>query len=110
MNPPARQFNADARRLAADLRHRGIINTALNKYAIKRDEKKALFQDWEGARQVAAEIKWDALSHLGQNLEKLAKALEARGTRVHWASTAEQARAIIVGIAKAKNARTIVKS
>lgn len=110
MNPHARQFNADARRLAADLRHRGIINTALNKYAIKRDEKKALFQDWEGARQAAAEIKWDALSHLGQNLEKLAKALEARGTRVHWASTAEQARAIIVGIAKAKNARTIVKS
>lgn len=110
MNPHARQFNADARRLSADLRHRGIINTALNKYAIKRDEKKALFQDWEGARQVAAEIKWDALSHLGQNLEKLAKALEARGTRVHWASTAEQARAIIVGIAKAKNARAIVKS
>lgn len=110
MNPHARQFNADARRLAADLRHRGIINTALNKYAIKRDEKKALFQDWEGARQTAAEIKWDALSHLGQNLEKLAKALEARGTRVHWASTAEQARAIIVGIAKAKNARAIVKS
>lgn len=110
MNPHARQFNADARRLAADLRHREIINTALNKYAIKRDEKKALFQDWEGARQVAAEIKWDALSHLDQNLEKLAKALEARGTRVHWASTAEQARAIIVGIAKAKNARTIVKS
>lgn len=110
MNPHARQFNADARRLAADLRHRGIINTALNKYAIKRDEKKALFQDWEGARQVAAEIKWDALSHLDQNLEKLAKALEARGTRVHWASTAEQARAIIVGIAKAKNARAIVKS
>ena len=110
MNPHARQFNADARRLAADLRHRGIINTALNKYAIKRDEKKALFQDWEGARQTAAEIKWDALSHLDQNLEKLAKALEARGTRVHWASTAEQARAIIVGIAKAKNARAIVKS
>lgn len=110
MNPHARQFNADARRLAADLRHREIINTALNKYAIKRDEKKALFQDWEGARQVAAEIKWDALSHLDQNLEKLAKALEARGTRVHWASTAEQARAIIVGIAKAKNARAIVKS
>jgi len=110
MNPHARQFNADARRLAADLRHREIINTALNKYAIKRDEKKALFQDWEGARQTAAEIKWDALSHLGQNLEKLAKTLEARGTRVHWASTAEQARAIIVGIAKAKNARAIVKS
>lgn len=110
MNPHARQFNADARRLSADLRHRGIINTALNKYAIKRDEKKALFQDWEGARQAAAEIKWDALSHLDQNLEKLAKALEARGTRVHWASTAEQARAIIVGIAKAKNARAIVKS
>ena len=110
MNPHARQFNADARRLAADLRHREIINTALNKYAIKRDEKKALFQDWEGARQTAAEIKWDALSHLDQNLEKLAKTLEARGTRVHWASTAEQARAIIVGIAKAKNARAIVKS
>ena len=36
--------------------------------------------------------------------------LEARGTKVHWAGTAQQARDLILGILRAKNARVIVKS
>ena len=40
----------------------------------------------------------------------LSRTFEARGTRVHWAGTAEQARDLILGILRAKNARVIVKS
>src|SRR5205085_143157 len=36
--------------------------------------------------------------------------LEARGTKVHWASTGQQAREIILGIIREKNARSIIKS
>jgi len=110
MSTAAVQFKRDARRLSADRRHREIINTALNKYAVKRDEKKALFQDWEGARQLAAETKWEAVNHLDRYLEQFVHGLEARGTKVHWASTAQQARDLIVGIARNRNARSIVKS
>jgi L-lactate dehydrogenase complex protein LldF len=110
MSTASVQFKTDARRVSADLRHREIINTALNKYAVKRDEKKALFQDWEGARQAAAELKWEAVNHLDRYLEQFVHALEARGTKVHWASTARQARDLIVGIARDRKARSIVKS
>jgi len=110
MSTAAAQFKADARRLTADLGHRQRIQTALGKYELKRDEMKARFQDYEGARQLAADVKWDALNHLDRYLDQFVRNLEARGTRVHWATTAQQARDIIVGIAQARKARCIVKS
>ena len=110
MKATAQEFNRQATKVTGDLRQRQLVQTALEKYAVKRDEKKALFQDWEGARQVAANLKYEAVNHLGKNLEELVKRLEARGTRVHWASTAAQAREIIAGIIKSKNAKAIIKS
>jgi L-lactate dehydrogenase complex protein LldF len=110
MNTPAAQFNQDARRLSADLRHRQTIQTAMGKYEIARDQRKAAFQDWQAARQMAAETKWDAVNHLDRHLEQFVRNIEARGTKVHWASTAQQARDIILDILREKNARVIVKS
>ena len=110
MNANARQFLQDAGRLTGDLRHRKLIQTALSKYEVKRDEKKAVFQDWQGARQLAAEIKWEAVNHLDRHLEEFSRRLEERGAKVHWASDAEQARQIILDIAKSKRARSIIKS
>ena len=110
MSTPATQFKHDATRLSADLRHRSLIQTALGKYEVKRDEMKARFQDWPAARQFAANRKWEAVNHLDRHLEQFVRTIEARGTKVHWASTAQQARDIILGICREKNARTIVKS
>ncbi len=110
MSLAATQFKNASRHLAKDLRHRGLIQTALGKYEVKRDEMKARFQDWQGARQVAAEIKFEAINHLDEHLAGFVEKLEARGTRVHWASTAEQARQIIVGICRDRQAKSIVKS
>jgi len=104
------QFKDQAGRITRDLRHRGLIQTALKKYEIKRDEKKAAFQDWQSARQTAAEIKWDAINNLDQHLESFAGRMEARGTKIHWASTGEQAREIILGIVREKKAHSIIKS
>jgi L-lactate dehydrogenase complex protein LldF len=104
------EFKAQAERITRDLRHRGLIQTALRKYEIKRDEKKAAFQDWASARQTAAEIKWEAINQLDQHLESFTSKLEARGTKVHWASTPEQAREIILKIVQEKQARSIIKS
>src|SRR4051812_3111075 len=104
------QFKDQAGRITRDLRHRGLIQTALKKYEIKRDEKKAAFQDWPSARQTAAEIKWDAINNLDEHLESFAARMEARGTKIHWASTGEQAREIILGIVRGKKPRSIIKS
>jgi len=110
MSTPATHFNEDARRVAPDLRHRGIIQTAMGKYEVVRDQRKLWFQDWQGARNLAARTKFEAVNHLDRHLEQFARLLEARGTKVHWASNAQQGRDIILGILREKNAKIIVKS
>ena len=90
------QFKTAAERVTADGRQRQFIRTALGNYEIARDKRKAAFQSWESARQAAAETKWQAINHLDTHLESLVAKLEARGTKVHWASNATQAREIIL--------------
>jgi len=106
----ASQFKQQAVQVAKDLRHRGLIQTALKKYEVQRDLRRSAFQDYQSARQAAAEIKYEAINHLDEHLVEFTKNLEARGTKVHWASTAEQARDIILGIVREKKARSIIKS
>ncbi len=110
MSLSATQFKSDARRTAQDLRHRGIIQNAMQKYETARDERKVWFQDWQGARDLASKTKREAINHLDVHLEQFVLKLESRGTKVHWASTGAQAREIIFGILREKNARTVVKS
>jgi L-lactate dehydrogenase complex protein LldF len=110
MNTTARKFKSQAAVLTRDLRHRELIHAALSKYEAVRDNTKATFQDWPAARQAAAETKWEAVNHLDKYLVELVEKLEARGTKVHWASTGAQAREIILGIIREKKARSIIKS
>jgi L-lactate dehydrogenase complex protein LldF len=106
----AEQFKQQAWQLTHDLRHREIIQTALRKYEVVRDKSKAAFQDWQAARQAAFETKWEAINHLDKYLLEFVEKIEARGTKVHWASTAQQAREIIFGIIRERKARSIIKS
>jgi len=110
MTTPAAQFTDQANRVSRDLRHRRLIQTALGKYEIVRDQRKAAFQDWSAARQAAAETKYDAVNHLDKYLEEFVSKIEARGTKVHWAGNASSAREIITGILRQRNARSVIKS
>jgi L-lactate dehydrogenase complex protein LldF len=110
MKSLARGFKQQAQLLTRDLRHRQLIQIALGKYEVVRDKTKAKFKHWEAARQAAAETKWEALNHLDQYLTAFTSKLEARGTKVHWASTGEQAREIIFGLIRQHKARSIIKS
>src|ERR1700735_2220696 len=106
----ASEFNAQATKLTADLDHRGKIQAALKSYEGARDERKALYQDWEAARLGAANIKWEAINHLDAYLLEFVKKLTARGTKVFWAGNGQEARDYIVALAKEKGAHTIIKS
>jgi len=110
ITPAAAQFKKEATTLSKDLRHRAFIRGSLRKYEVARDSKKVRFQSWQQARNAASEIKWQAINHLETHLVEFAKNLEARGAKVHWASNAEQAREIILGIVRDKKAHSIVKS
>jgi L-lactate dehydrogenase complex protein LldF len=106
----SQDFAARSKKVAADLRHRGLIQKALGGYEIKRDENIGKYQDWSAARQAAAETKWEAVNHLDRYLTEFADKLEARGAKVFWASHGKQAADYIVNLAREKGARSIVKS
>jgi L-lactate dehydrogenase complex protein LldF len=106
----ASEFSTQATKLTADLDHRGKIQTALKSYEAARDERKALYQDWQAARLGAANIKWEAINHLDAYLVEFVKKLTARGTKVFWAGNGQEARDYIVALAKEKGARTVIKS
>jgi L-lactate dehydrogenase complex protein LldF len=110
MNTHAKAFNESARRYTADLPQRDLIQKALDGYYVKRDENQNRFQNWPGARDAAAEIKWDAVNHLDRYLEEFVSKLEARGTKVFWAPNAQEARDYIVGVARQHKVRSIIKS
>lgn len=110
MNSPAEQFQADAARMAADVDHRGRIAGALGKYYVARGAQAGRYQSWEAAREAASAIKREAVEHLDAHLEAFAARLEARGTKVFWASHSEQACAYILNLARQKAARCIIKS
>jgi len=110
MNVHAKEFNESARRYTADLHHRDWIQKALSGYYAKRDEFKNRFQSWSGARDLAAETKWEAINHLDRYLDEFVSKLEARGTKVFWAPDAQAARDYIVGVAKQHQVRAVIKS
>ena len=110
MKTHVQEFKASARHYTADLSHRGRIQKALAGYYAKREEYQNRFQNWAGARDLAAEIKREAIDHLDRYLDEFASKLEARGTKVFWAPGAREARDYIVEVARRHNVRSIIKS
>ena len=110
MNTQAKEFRDSAQRYTADLHHRDLIQRGLAGYYVKRDENKNRFQSWQGARDTAAEIKWDAVNHLDRYLEEFVSKLEARGVKVFWARDGHEARDYIVRVARENNVHSIIKS
>ena len=106
----AKQFKERSTELSADLQHRSWIQKSLKGYEKNREEKRNRFQNWEAARQSAAETKWEAVNHLDQYLIEFTDKISARGTKLFWASTAREAREYILNLAQEKNAQTIIKS
>jgi L-lactate dehydrogenase complex protein LldF len=68
------------------------------------------FPEGEALRDQARAIKEATLQRLDHYLELLIQNVERRGGQVHYATTAEEARGIVVGIARRIGARMAVKS
>jgi L-lactate dehydrogenase complex protein LldF len=70
----------------------------------------AALTDSSALRDHAKRIKEHALAHLDRYLEQLEGSVQRLGGTVHWAADADEARRIIVGIAKDSGCRRAVKS
>lgn len=65
--------------------------------------------EFEALRDNARDIKNHTLAHLDLYLEEYEKKVIASGGQVHFAETAEDARAIILDICRRRNAKTVTK-
>jgi L-lactate dehydrogenase complex protein LldF len=70
----------------------------------------AALADSSDLRDHAKRIKEHALAHLDRYLEQLEASVQKLGGHVHWADTAEDARRIVVEIARETNSKRVVKS
>src|SRR5277367_6915078 len=70
----------------------------------------AALPDIDRLRDHAKRLKEHTLAHLDRYLEQLEASVLKLGGHVHWAATAEDARRILVSIARNTNTRRVVKS
>lgn len=106
---PAGYFGERSEEKARDLDHRRVLRKATGNYFLAVAKAKARFLDHEKARLRAAAIKRDAIEHLDRYLEQFEAAVQQNGGLVHWAQNAEEARRLILDIAKAHRVSHIVK-
>ena len=110
MTEQASTFIAKSTIKAADIEHRRTINYNIGKYNAAVPAGKAQFYDLQLARERAKNMKWRAIETLDQQLEEFERHLTARGGKVIWAETAQQALDEILKICHARQCKTIVKS
>lgn len=103
-------FGENAKAALADLQLRGALRHATSLFGKRRLEAARSLSNWEDLRTEARAIKDEVLLHLDRYLETFAANAEKRGAVVHWARDAAEANTIICGLARERNARTIVKS
>jgi L-lactate dehydrogenase complex protein LldF len=106
----AASFIAKSTIKAPDLEHRRKINFNIGKYNKVVVEGKTQFANGMLARERAKNAKWRAMENLDTYLEQFEKLITARGAKVIWAETGEQALEEVGKICDAKNCRTLVKS
>jgi L-lactate dehydrogenase complex protein LldF len=107
---PATPFRDRAGTALHDRFLQEALTIATTKFITLRREAFGEFPEGEALRDRARAIKEATLQRLDHYVEQLADAIEARGGHVHYATTAEEARGIILEIARRTGARLAVKS
>lgn len=65
---------------------------------------------WQALRQSAHDLRLHALTHLDHYLTVLEQQVTSAGGQVHWARDAAEGRQIVLGLARERGVRSVVKS
>ena len=96
----AMSFQKAALPLLEDAQLRKNVRHATDVIQRKRGMVVGEMPDWQQLRDAGSAIKAHTLRHLDRYLKQFEKACTAAGGRVHWASDADEANRIIVGLVK----------
>ncbi len=110
MNSTENEFLAQSDKKAFDLLHRKKMNFSLKQADDAYQKGKNQFSDLERTKQLAKNIKWDAIENLHHYLLQFESNFLQNGGKIIWAENSQQALDEVLKICQKKQARTIVKS
>ena len=102
-------FKANASRAMRDAGLQKALGKAKGAFLERRAAAVAALPEFERLRDIGRDIKNHTLAHLDFYLETYAANVERAGGKVHWCSTAEDARAAVLEICRKAGARTVTK-
>ncbi len=102
-------FPMAARTLMGDSQLRKNVRHATDVIQNKRGMVVGEMPDWQDLRETGKRLREHTMKHLDFYLEQFERNCMAAGGVVHWARDAEEARAIVVGLARAADAREVIK-
>ncbi len=103
------RFPALAHRALGDTQMRRNIRKATGTIRARTARVTAELPDWAALRDAGAAIKAATMASLDEHLLRLEQSVTEAGGTVHWARDAEEAREIIVGLARRHQARRVIK-
>jgi L-lactate dehydrogenase complex protein LldF len=106
---PDRSFPDAAKDLLQDAQLRKNVRNATDVITNKRAKVVGEIEDWSDLREAGSAIRQHVLQYLDQYLLQFEAACTAAGGKVHWAADAEEARAIVLSLLKAKGATEALK-
>src|SRR5437763_1800948 len=109
MQPTSHRFPANALIGLADPVLQRALGLARTGFPLRRQQAVARLPEFEALRDEGRAIKDHTLVHLDYYLELYERNVTAAGGQVHWARTADEARAVILGICRGAGATTVTK-
>ncbi len=110
VDPMTAPLAVRARAAIGDRLLQEALGTATTKFLAAQRTALADFPESEAFRDRARRIKEATLQRLDEYLARLADNVERAGGVVHWARDAAEAREIVLGLARARGVRMVVKS
>lgn len=86
------------------------VQQATSRFVGGRAARVAELPQWEQLRQIGSNIRQQTIENMDVYLARLEEKVISAGGHVHWAETAEDARRIVLQIAKENNVKMAVKS
>jgi L-lactate dehydrogenase complex protein LldF len=109
MQPTSHAFPANARIGLADETLQRALGLARTGFPLRRQQAIERLPEFEALREQGRTIKDHTLAHLDFYLELYENHVIAAGGKVHWARTAEEARAAVLEICRSVGAKTVTK-
>src|ERR1700680_1600713 len=109
MEPTSHSFPENVRVGLADPVLQSALGLARTGFPLRRQQAIDRLPEFEALREEGKAIKDHTIAHLDFYLELYEKNVTASGGTVHWARTAEEARAAVLAICRSVDARIVTK-